>query len=80
MLVHEALVSNVEDPYIIAGFLADEFWKTECGGWLRAHALEQSIQYKYGDLNHALLGHKMTIHVELLPEDETYWRLRWGGG
>lgn len=78
MLVHEASIGDVDDPYIVAGFIADKFWQTEKGMWLLEH-LQHPPQYHL-ESDDSYLGHRLTIRVDLGLDDETYCHLRWGSG
>jgi hypothetical protein len=75
--VHEFTVGDVEDPDIMAGEPLWKWQQSESGSWVMTHAVEQP--YWMHQLDHHSFGHRYKIMARLSEQDETFWRLKWGG-
>ena len=75
--VHEILMGDVEDPDL---FVADPIWKwqqTDAGKFIMEHAVDQP--YFTRGIDHHSYGHLYRIVARLSEQNETFWRLKWGG-
>lgn len=77
VIVHSILMGDVEDPDI---FVADPIWKwqqTESGKFVMEHAVDKPYWHRTIDYN--TYGHRYDIVARLSEQNETFWRLKWGG-
>jgi hypothetical protein len=77
VIVHTILMGDVEDPDL---FVADPIWKwqqTESGKFVMEHAVDQPYWHRSTDYNS--YGHRYDIVARLSEQNETFWRLKWGG-
>lgn len=75
--VHEIRMGDVEDPDL---FVADPIWKwqqTDAGKFVMEHAVDQ-LYFTRG-IDHHSYGHLYRIVARLSEQNETFWRLKWGG-
>jgi hypothetical protein len=75
--VHEFLLGDVEDPDIYAAEPILQWQNSEAGQWLMAHAHSQPYWIQHVDAN--TMGYRYKIMARLSEQNETFWRLRWGG-
>ena len=75
--VHEFLLGYVEDPDIYAAEPILKWQNSEAGQWLMAHANSQPYWIQHVDAN--TMGYRYKIWARLSEQNETFWRLRWGG-
>ena len=75
--VHEFTVGAVEDPDLMAGEPLWKWQQTEAGAWVMAKAVVQPYWMHQHDYNS--FGHKYRIMARLSEQNETFWRLKWGG-
>jgi len=75
MILHEFYMSDVEDPYLYAGFPISEWQQTDQGKWVMDNVTEQPVFYVTPD--HNTLGYRVVITGNLSPEAETYYRLKY---
>jgi hypothetical protein len=75
--VHEFLLGDVEDPDIYAAEPILKWQNSEAGQWLMANAQKQPYWIQHVDAN--TMGYRYKIMVRLSEQNETFWRLRWGG-
>ncbi len=77
VIVHSILMGDVEDPDL---FVADPIWKwqqTDSGKFVMEHAVDQPYWHRTIDYN--TYGHRYDIVARLSEQNETFWRLKWGG-
>ncbi len=77
VIVHSILMGDVEDHDI---FVADPIWKwqqTESGKFVMEHAVDKPYWHRTIDYN--TYGHRYDIVARLSEQNETFWRLKWGG-
>jgi hypothetical protein len=75
--VHEFSVGDVEDPEIYA---AEPIWnwqQTDAGKWVMENAVDKPY-YTQG-LDYNSWGHRYKIMARLSEQNQTFWRLKWGG-
>jgi len=75
--VYEIIMGDVEDPDI---FVADPIYKwqqTDAGKFVMEHAVEKP--YWIRSLDYNSYGHVYRIVARLSEQDQTFWRLKWGG-
>jgi hypothetical protein len=75
--VHEFTVGDVEDPDLMAGEPLWKWQQTEAGAWVMSNAVEQPYWMHQHDYNS--FGHKYRIMARLSEQNETFWKLKWGG-
>lgn len=76
MLVHRFMMGDVEDAQIYAAVPLMQWQDSESGQWVMEHALEKPIWKTMDDLRN--FGYAVEVHADFTPEDEVYFRLRWG--
>lgn len=77
VIVHSILMGDVEDPDV---FVGDPIWKwqqTDAGKFVMEHAVEKPYWHRTTDYNS--YGHRYDIVARLSEQNETFWRLKWGG-
>lgn len=77
VIVHSILMGDVEDPDLL---VADSIWKwqqTESGKFVMEHAVDKPYWHRTIDYN--TYGHRYDIVARLSEQNETFWRLKWGG-
>ena len=75
--VHTFTVGDVEDPEIYA---AEPIWnwqESEAGKWVIENAVDQPYYVQSVDYNS--WGHQYKIIARLSEQNQTFWRLKWGG-
>ena len=75
--VHEFTVGDVEDPDIMAGEPLWNWQQSEAGAWIMENAAQTPYWTQHMDMN--ILGHRYRIMARLSEQNETFWRLKWGG-
>lgn len=75
--VCEFSISDVEDPDILAGEPLWQWQHSEAGEFVLGHAAEKP--YWIRCLDHNTYGHRYRIMARLSEQNETFWRLKWGG-
>ena len=76
MIVHEFLLSDVEDPTLYAAVPISEWQATEKGQWIMEHAIEQPVFHVFADPR--TYGYRCIIKGKLSPKDQTFFLLKWG--
>ena len=75
--VHTFTVGDVEDPEIYA---AEPIWnwqESEAGKWIIENAVDKPYYIQSADYNN--WGHQYKIMARLSEQNQTFWRLKWGG-
>lgn len=75
--VYEFRVSDVDDPDIVAG---QPFWHwqhSDQGQWIMEQAAERPYWIRVMD--YSTYGYQYRIMARLSEQNETFWRLKWGG-
>lgn len=75
--VFNIMVGDVEDPDIM---IAEPIWRwqqSEAGQWVMENAVDQPYWIRAPDIN--IWGHRYKIMARLSEQNETFWRLKWGG-
>ena len=75
--VHEIRMGDVEDPDI---FVAGPIWdwqESDVGQWCMEHAVGKPYWTRSTD--HMTYGYVYRIMARLSEQNETFWRLKWGG-
>jgi hypothetical protein len=75
VVVHEFLMSDVDDPEI---YMAEPIWtwqQSPSGAWVMEHAVEKPYWHKRVDMS--TYGYRCYIVARLSEADEIFWRLKW---
>ena len=75
--VHEIAMSDVEDPDLFVAHPIYEWQQTEVGQFVMTHAVEPP--YWTRTIDHVTYGYRYRIMARLSEQNETFWRLKWGG-
>lgn len=70
-------VSDVEDPDI---WVADHIWRwqqSDAGKFVMKHASDKPYWIQH--IDHVSYGYLYRIMARLSEQNETFWRLKWGG-
>lgn len=74
LTLHELDMGDVEDPYLYAAFPISDWQRTEKGCWCMQHATEELVF----TCTPKEFGFRITIVGKFLPQDATFFLLRWG--
>lgn len=75
--VHEFFVGDVDDVEI---YIASPIWdwqQSTAGVWIMEHAVNKP--YWIQAMDHVTYGYRVRIMARLSDQDQTFWRLKWGG-
>jgi len=75
--VHEFTISDVEDPEIYAAGPIFDWQESDAGQWVLENAVEKPYYIQALDYNN--WGHRYKIMARLSEQNQTFWRLKWGG-
>jgi hypothetical protein len=75
LVVHSFTVGDSEDPIIHAAQPMHEWENTECGQWVKQHAIE--IPMWHQQIDHMRMGYRFAITAELSEKDAIYFNLKW---
>jgi hypothetical protein len=75
--VREFRLADVEDPDIIAGEPIWQWQQSAAGQFVMTHAVESPYWTRNFDI--VTYGHVYKIMARLSEQNETFWRLKWGG-
>ena len=75
MILHSFNMSDVEDPYLYAGFSIAEWQESEQGKWVMANVIEEPVFHVQP--NPDTMGYRVVITGKLKPEAETFFRLKY---
>ncbi len=75
--VHSFFLSDVDDPEIYAAEPIMTWQNSDQGQWIMANAQTQPYWIQHTDYNS--MGHAFKIMARLSEQNETFWRLKWGG-
>ena len=75
--VHEFSVGDVEDPEIYAAGPIFDWERSDAGQWILKNAVEKPYYIQALDYNS--WGHQYKIIARLSEQNQTFWRLKWGG-
>lgn len=75
--VHEFAVSDNDDPEIYAAEPLWQWQKSEAGQWIMANAAAQP--YWINHIKHESMCYQFKVMARLSEQNETFWRLKWGG-
>jgi len=75
--VHTFSVGDVEDPEIYAAQPIWEWQESDAGKWVMENAVEKPYYIQGPDYNS--WGHRYKIMARLSEQNQTFWRLKWGG-
>lgn len=75
VIVHEFIVTGIEDPEIFAAEPLLKWEKSEQGQWVMAHAIEEPVWHQHQDMLN--WGHRFVIIAKLRGRDYTYWAMKW---
>lgn len=75
--VYEFVIGDVEDPDLYAGAPIWEWQQSAAGTWVMEQAVEKVYWVQHMDP--FTYGYKYRIMARLSDQDQTFWRLKWGG-
>lgn len=75
--VHAIRMSDVEDPDIMVAEQLLQWQTSEAGRWLMSNAEETPYWTRHMDIS--TYSHMYRIMARLSEQNETFWRLKWGG-
>ena len=75
MILHSFNMSDVEDPYLYAGFSIAEWQESDQGKWVMANVIEEPVFHVQP--NPDTMGYRVVITGKLKPEAETFFRLKY---
>lgn len=75
MILHSFYLADVEDPYLYAGFPIAEWQDSEKGQWVMENVIGEATFHITPDPQ--TMGYRVVITGQLLPEAETYFRLKY---
>lgn len=75
--VYKFLMSDVEDPDIMASEPIWQWQQSEMGQWVMEHAAEKPYWTRVMDPN--IYGYQYRIMARLSEQNECFWRLKWSG-
>jgi len=75
--VHEFYLSDAEDPVILAGSPMWDWQQSAAGQWVIEHAVEKPYWHK--DLCANTYSYRFRIIARLSEQDQTFFRLKFGG-
>jgi hypothetical protein len=77
IIVHEIMLSTeCEDPQIYAAAPIYDWEQSESGKWIKEHALASPVWQT--TICISTYRYKVRIVADLLEEDITYFKLKWG--
>ena len=75
--VYEFSLSDVDDPDL---YSAEPLWhwqESDAGKWIMEHAAEKPYWVRH--ISHNTMGYQYRVMARLSEQNETFWRLKWGG-
>ena len=77
VIVHTIRMDDVEDPDLFVAQPIYEWQESDAGQFVMEHAVEKPYWHRTTDYNS--YGHRYDIVARLSEQNETFWRLKWGG-
>ena len=77
VIVHTIRMGDVEDPDLFVAQPIHQWQQTESGKFVMEHAVDKP--YWHRSTNYNSYGHRYDIVARLSEQNETFWRLKWGG-
>ena len=77
VVVHTIRMGDVEDPDVYVAPHIYEWQQSDAGKFIMEHAVDKPYWHRTAD--HASYGHRYDIVARLSEQNETFWRLKWGG-
>lgn len=77
VVVHNIRMGDVEDPDLMVASPIWEWQQSEQGQWVMENAVDQP--YWIRSLDPATYGYRYLIVARLSEQNETFWKLKWGG-
>ena len=77
VIVHEFLLSDVDDPEIFAAGPIWDWQQSPAGVWVMEHAVEKPYWHKRVDVN--TYGYRCYIVARLSEADQVFFRLKYVG-
>lgn len=74
-IVHEFVLSDVDDPDLYAGQPIYEWQQTEAGKWVMDNSYDKPSWHRHVDYN--TYGYQYQIRAELTPEQITFFELKY---
>ncbi len=75
LVVHSFTVGDFEDSIIHAAQPMHEWENTECGQWVKQHAIAMPLWHQM--LDHNSMAHRFAITAEFSEKDAVYFNLKW---
>lgn len=73
-IVHQFMLSDVDDPDLLAGQPIYDWQQTEAGKWVMENAYDKPTWYRHHDYN--TYGYQYQIRADLTPEQITFFELK----
>ena len=77
VIVHTIRMGDVEDPDLFVAQPISQWQDSDAGRFIMEHAVEKPYWHRTADLSS--YGHRYDIVARLSEQNETFWRLKWGG-
>ena len=77
VIVHTIRMGDVEDPDVFVAQPMHEWMESDAGKFVMEHAVDKPYWHRTVDLYS--YGHRYDIVARLSEQNETFWRLKWGG-
>ena len=77
VIVHTIRMGDVEDPDLFVAQPIYEWQQSDAGKFIMEQAVEKPYWHRSTDYNS--YGHRYDIVARLSEQNETFWRLKWGG-
>jgi hypothetical protein len=77
VIVHTIRMGDVEDPDLFVAHPISEWQDSDAGRFIMEHAVEKP--YWHRSIDPGSYGHRYDIVARLSEQNETFWRLKWGG-
>jgi hypothetical protein len=77
VIVHTIRMGDVEDPDLFVAQPISQWQDSDAGRFIMEHAVEKP--YWHRSIDPGSYGHRYDIVARLSEQNETFWRLKWGG-
>lgn len=74
VIVHTFMVSDTEDPDLVAGFSIQDWQKSEKGRWVYDHCIESPYWVRMMD--QLAYGYRYRIFARLTKQNQTFFELK----
>ena len=77
VIVHTIRMGDCEDPDLFVAQPICEWQESDAGRFVMENAVEKPYWHRTNDYHS--YGHRYDIVARLSEQNETFWRLKWGG-